>query len=120
MAGGRVGGGRATPNSARRLSAWLRVEVSLFLKNRFLAHEFYDEYYGHLMSRGQWDKLVLESEMMRMFRRTMFKRVIPNLKRIGLLSDRIRPKYAELGLLEYEHGKAAPELSAEDLVNDRM
>ncbi|MCC6336033.1 MAG: hypothetical protein IT380_18845 [Myxococcales bacterium] len=94
-------------------------EVSLFLKNRFLAHEFYDEYYGHLMSRGQWDKLVLDSEMMRLFRRTMFKRVIPNLKRIGLLSDRIRPKYEALGLLEYEHGRAAPELTAEDLVNDR-
>jgi hypothetical protein len=94
-------------------------EVSLFLRNRFYAHEFYDEYYGDLMSRAQWEKLVLESEMMRLFRRTMFKRVIPNLKRIGLLSDRIRPKYAELGLLEYEHGKAAPELTAEDLVNDR-
>jgi hypothetical protein len=49
----------------------------------------------------------------------MFKRVIPNLKRIGLLSERIRPKYAELGLLEFEHGKAAPELTAADLVNDR-
>lgn len=94
-------------------------EVSLFLRNRFFAHEFYDEFYAHAMSRAAWDKLVLESEMMAMFRRTMFKRVIPNLKRIGLLSERIRPKYAELGLLEYEHGKAAPELTAEDLVNDR-
>jgi len=94
-------------------------EVSLFLRNRFFAHEFYDEFYGHAMSRAAWDKLVLDSEMMKMFRRTMFKRVIPNLKRIGLLSDRIRPKYDALGLLQYEHGKAAPELTAADLVNDR-
>jgi hypothetical protein len=49
----------------------------------------------------------------------MFKRVIPNLKRVGLLSDRIRPKYAELGLLGYEHGRAAPDLTAEDLIEDR-
>jgi hypothetical protein len=94
-------------------------EVSLFLRNRFFAHEFYDEYYGHAMSRAAWDRLVLESEMMSMFRRTMFKRVIPNLKRIGLLSERIRPRYAELGLLEYERGRAAPELTAKDLIEDR-
>ena len=94
-------------------------EVSLFLRNRFFAHEFYDEYYGHAMTRASWEQLVLRSEMMSMFRRTMFKRVIPNLKRIGLLSDRIRPRYAELGLLEYEHGRAAPELTAQDLLDDR-
>jgi hypothetical protein len=57
--------------------------------------------------------------MMTRFRKTMFKRVIPNLKRIGLLTDRIKPKYAELGLLGFEHGKAAPELTANDLINDR-
>lgn len=94
-------------------------EVSLFLRNRFFAHEFYDEYYGHSMSRKQWEALVLQSEMMAMFRRTMFKRVIPNLKRIGLLSDHIRPKYAALGLLDFEHGRSADQLSADDLVHDR-
>ena len=94
-------------------------EVCLFLRNRFFAHEFYDEYYAHQMSRMAWDQLILGSQMMAMFRRTMFKRVIPNLKRIGLLSDRIRPKYAELGLLQYETGKAAPDLTAQDLIEDR-
>ncbi len=66
-----------------------------------------------------WDKLVLESEMMAVFRRTMFKRIIPNLKRIGLLSDRVRPRYAAAGLLQFEGGRAAPELTAEDLFADR-
>jgi hypothetical protein len=94
-------------------------EVSLFLRNRFYAYEFYDEFYAHQMSRSRWETLVRESEMMSMFRRTMFKRVIPNLKRIGLLSDRIRPKYAELGLLGFEHGRAAPDLTAQDLIEDR-
>jgi hypothetical protein len=107
-----------TERERREREDWA-FEVSLFLRNRFFAHEFYEEYYGQSMRRAEWDKLVLESEMMAMFRRTMFKRVIPNLKRIGLLSERIRPKYAELGLLEFEHGKAAPELTAADLVNDR-
>jgi hypothetical protein len=53
------------------------------------------------------------------FRQTMFKRIVPNLKRIGLLSDRIRPRYDALGLLSYETGRAAPELTAADLLEDR-
>ena len=29
--------------------------------------------------------------------------MIPNLKRIGLLTDKIRPKFEELGILEFEN-----------------
>ena len=42
------------------------------------------------MSRRAWDQMVERSEMMRVFRVTMFKRIVPNLKAIGLLSERIR------------------------------
>ena len=38
-----------------------------------------------------------------MFRNFLFSRVMPNLKRIGLLTDEVRPKFEALGLLEYEH-----------------
>jgi len=37
------------------------------------------------------------------FRKLLFSRVIPNLRRIGLLTDTIRPKFEALGVLEYEH-----------------
>ena len=37
-----------------------------------------------------------------MFRNFLFSRVIPNLSRIGLLTDTVRPKFEALGLLEYE------------------
>jgi hypothetical protein len=93
-------------------------EVAVLFRNRFLAHEFYDEFYGHLMTRRQWDALVLGSPLMVFFRKTMFRRILPNLKRIGLLSDRVRPHYAAIGLLEYESGKAAHELTAQDLLDD--
>jgi hypothetical protein len=93
-------------------------ELSLLLRNRFLAHEFYDEYYAHAMSRRDWEKAILASEFMQLFRRAMFRRIIPNLKRIHLLSDRIRPYYEALGLLAWEHEKAAPDLDAKDLVTD--
>jgi hypothetical protein len=91
-------------------------EMSLLLRNRFLAHEFYDEYYAHLVRRAEWNRMILESPFMDFFRRTMFRRIVPNLKRIGLLSDRIRPHYGQIGLLEWENERAAPDLTASDLL----
>lgn len=90
-------------------------EMSLLLRNRFLAHEFYDEYYAHAMSRAAWNELILRSEFMRTFRKMMFRRIIPNLKHIGLLSPRIRPFYESIGLLEWENEKAAHELTERDI-----
>lgn len=54
-----------------------------------------------------WDvedarRQVLEGFVMSTFRNLLFQRVIPNLKRIGLLTDKIRPKFEELGILDYE------------------
>jgi hypothetical protein len=94
-------------------------EVSLLLRNRFLAWEFYEEHWAHAFKRGEWERLTLSSKLMGSFRQTMFRRIVPNLKRIGLLSDRIRPRYDALGILAYENGRAAPELTATDLLEDR-
>ena len=47
---------------------------------------------------------------------TNLRRIVPNLRRIGLLSDRVRPYYDQLGLLVWEQGKAAPDLTAADLL----
>ena len=106
------------PERDRREREDWAFEVTVLMRNRFLAHEFYDEYYGHVMSRRAWDEAILNSAYMENFRRMMFKRLIPNLKRIHLLSDRIRPHYEALGLLCFEHEKAAPELTAEDLLEE--
>ncbi|HET7787274.1 MAG TPA: hypothetical protein VFL36_14985 [Myxococcales bacterium] len=93
-------------------------EVACLLRNRFLGHEFYEEHWAHAVTRAEWNEIVLGSDLMALFRRTMFKRIVPNLKRIGLLSDRVRARYAAIGLLEYENGRAAPELTAQDLLDD--
>ena len=107
---------RGIDERARREREDWAFEMALLLRNRFLAHEFYEEFYGHLMTREQWNELILSSEFMRRFRKTTFRLIIPNLKRINLLSDRIRPHYAALGLLEYEDLPAAPDLTADDLL----
>jgi hypothetical protein len=41
----------------------------------------------------------------RAFRTFLFERMIPNLKRIGLLTDQIRPKFEALGVLQFENLK---------------
>jgi hypothetical protein len=92
-------------------------EVCLLLQRRFLAHEIYDEYYTHLFTPKAWDKFVNESALMGFFRSSMFRMIIPNLKRLGLMSERIRPKYEQLGLLHLEGGKAAPELSVAQIMD---
>jgi hypothetical protein len=108
-----------SPSELRDRQDWA-FEMSLLLRNRFLAHEFYDEYYGHLMTKREWNERLLGCNIMRVFRKTMFRRIIPNLKRIHLLCDRLRPHYEAIGLMEWEHDKAAPELTVDEILAEPM
>ena len=44
------------------------------------------------------------------FRDFLFQRMIPNLKRVGLLTDKIKPKFEELGVLQYENAASDAEI----------
>ena len=55
------------------------------------------------MSEEDAREFQLNTKTFDMFRNFLFSRVIPNLSRIGLLTDEVRPKFEALGLLEYEH-----------------
>ena len=55
------------------------------------------------MSAEEAREFQLNTATFDMFRNFLFSRVIPNLSRIGLLTDNVRPKFEALGLLEYEH-----------------
>jgi hypothetical protein len=46
---------------------------------------------------------MLDAVVMREFRKLLFTRIIPNLTKVGLITERVRPLYAELGVLEYEN-----------------
>ena len=109
---------KTLPEKQRQEREDWAYEVAVLMRNRFLAHEFYDEFYGHILPRKQWDKLTLASPYMAQFRDEMFRRLIPNLKRINLLTDRIRPYYQSLGLLRFEREPAAPELTPTDLLDE--
>ena len=44
-----------------------------------------------------------ESELARQFRYRLFSKIVPNVKSLGLLSDRQRERFQALGILHYEH-----------------
>ena len=43
-----------------------------------------------------------KTDVMNNFQHLLFTRVVPNLSRIGLLTDKVKPLYDSLGVLEYE------------------
>ncbi len=93
-------------------------EVALLMRNRFMAYEVFDEWFAGRLSREAWREVVLGAPGMSRFRHTMFKRLVPNLRDIGLMTPRIMPAYERAGLTEYFGGKAAPELTGEQMVAD--
>jgi hypothetical protein len=93
-------------------------EVALLMRNRFMAHEVYEEWFEGRLARSQWNEVMLESPFMKEFRQIMFKRLIPNLEYIGLMSDRIKPSYEKSGLHTFLGLKNATQLTGEDLLRD--
>ncbi len=91
-------------------------EIARLLRNRFLFVEIYEEMFAHKVSRKEWENIIMNSAGMKEFRHSLFNRLIPNIKKIGLLSDRLRPRYEDLGLLRYENEKSADMLSENDLL----
>ncbi|MGB3621774.1 ferritin-like domain-containing protein [Ketobacter sp. MCCC 1A13808] len=93
-------------------------EVAVLMRNRFMAHEIFEEWFEGTISRQAWNQLISTSPAMLQFRRNMFCRLIPNLDFIGLMSDRIRPHYARFGMLDYLQGKNASQLTEGEMMAD--
>lgn len=93
-------------------------EIALLMRNRFMAHEVYEEWFEGLMSRGTWNRLVGRAPGLQEFRQVMFNRLVPNLKYIGLLSDRMARHYESAGLLRYADGENATTLSGDRMLHD--
>ncbi|MCO4763667.1 MAG: ferritin-like domain-containing protein [Myxococcales bacterium] len=91
-------------------------EVSMLMRNRFMMYEVYDEWFSHCMTRAQWRECVLAAPGLELFRSRMFSRLVPNLRDIGLLSERIMPAYESVGLMRYFDGASARELDEDTLL----
>ena len=106
-----------TDRERREREDWA-FEIALLMRNRFVAFEVYDEWFAHRLSRAQWRDLVMNSPGMAAFRDVMFRRMIPNLREIGLMSPRIVPHYERAGLMRYYRGQSADQLTAEQILAD--
>ena len=104
--------------SERREREDWAFEVALLMRNRFYAFEVYDEWFAHKLTRAQWREVVATGPGMEQFRHVMFRRLVPNLREIGLLSPRIRPHYERAGLAKYFGEKAADSLSAAEMLRE--
>ena len=58
-------------------------------------------------SRDEVRDTVLASEAAQMFRRMLFARVVPNLKRLGLVTPRVRAAFERLGIIQFEDADPA-------------
>jgi len=103
------------PRELREREDWT-FEVACLMRDRFLAHEIYDEWFAGIMKRSDWDKVISGSPFLTQFRQIMFRRLIPNLEYIGIFSPRIRSHYEKVGLTQYAGGRNASQLTAEDLL----
>jgi len=57
--------------------------------------------------REEVKRTVLASESAQAFRRMLFARIVPNLKRLGLLTPRVRAAFDRLGILQFEDADPA-------------
>jgi hypothetical protein len=78
-------------------------EACRLMRDRFLQREVWERL-GFPVSRCL--ELTLTSPAMMEFRRLLFSRIVPNVKKLGLLTPWLRERFGELGILSFENGRA--------------
>jgi hypothetical protein len=74
-------------------------EAAVLMRDRFLFDQVWEK---AGMNVEQCTGIARDSEAQRLFRQMLFAKVVPAVKRIGLLSERQRERFANLGILEFE------------------
>ncbi len=80
------------------------IESSRLLRDRFLAQEVWATV-G--LPQAECEAAAQNSVMMQMFRKLLFSKIVPNVKRLGLLTPRVRRGFEELEVIEYESWEAS-------------
>jgi hypothetical protein len=84
----------------RREREEFTYEACRLMRDRFLAKEVWENL-GYPVEECM--QMALTSPAMQEFRRLLFMRVVPNIKRLGLLTPFLRERFTELGILQYEN-----------------
>ena len=75
------------------------IEATHLMRDRLLMHQVFDRLGW---DRATWIPWMQQTPFMQGFRQMLFSKVVPNLKRLGLLTPRVRAAYEKLDLLRFE------------------
>jgi len=75
------------------------IEATVLMRDRLLMEEVWPRV-G--LDPKIWMPWALTTPFMTGFRQILFSKIVPNLKRLGLLTPRVRAKFADLDILQYE------------------
>ena len=88
------------------------IEACRMMRDRFDMAELYERL-G--LPVKELVEIRLASEGMRLFRNLLFMKIVPNLRKLGLLTPRVTEAYARLGVLDFQDDRTADdELFADD------
>ncbi len=76
------------------------IEATYLMRDRLLMEQVYERM-G--LDVPVWVNWALDTPFMKGFRQMLFSKIVPNLKRLGLLTPRVREAYDKLGILQFEH-----------------
>lgn len=82
------------------------IEATHLMRDRLLMDQVYERMGWDVKEWTQW---ALQTPFMTGFRQMLFSKIVPNLKRLGLLTPRVRDAYEKLGILQFEHLKDSTE-----------
>lgn len=86
------------PDQEKEDLADVAYEVCVLMRERLIQSDVFKTFgFDEEAAR----KYQLDSEVIASFRDSLYTRVMPNLKRVGLLTDRISAKFDEIGLMQY-------------------
>jgi len=82
------------------------IEATYLLRDRLLMEPVFERLGWDVPLWTEWAK---GTPFMVGFRQMMFSKIVPNLKRLGLLTPRVRAAYEKMDLLRFEHLKDSVE-----------
>ena len=80
--------------------AQFAFEACVVMRDRLISGEVISRFLDYTPEEAH--KIAEESEQGENFKNLLFTKIIPNLTRIGLITDKVRPKYEKLGVLSYQ------------------
>jgi len=91
---------REQPESVRKEREDFVFEAARLMRDRFLFQEVWDK--TGLPTKQCMD-IALNNQGQVMFRQMLFAKIVPAIKKMDLLSERQRTRFAELGILQFEN-----------------